>query len=806
MSDMRAKLAELTLRHRPWSLAIILGLTVFFAFGLARVELKTIFSDLFPKNHPFVQTFKDHPNFGNPLTVVIMLKRKAGDIYNVETLAKVWRITREIDLAPAVDHDQILSITTEKARYAEATPDGVDTKPLIDNHAPQTAAEIDEFRRRVDMAPNVRTFLISKDETATLITATFIEQQLDYGATFKYVQKLVERERDADHEVYAAGQPMLTGWVYTYENQIFAIFGVTIAALLAALVLYMRNIPGVLTPLLVSAVGAIWGFGFVGWIGQPIEPLIMVVPLLLVARSFSHCVQMTERYYEIYYHVRDRRKAAELALSVMMAPGVLGIYCDAAGLMLIALAPIPMMQRFALFCGFWAAVLVPTNQFLTPLLLSYLPAPKNVATLIGQGKQTGMHARIIEWLKAMGMLSHGSRTRATAVAVAVLGVISALLLTQLKIGNPVEGSNLLWDDSEFNLAVRQINSHFPGLMTLEVVFEGKGDVRVVKNAEAIRTMAKFQRMLEREPEPPQATLSFADYLPEANRLFSGGNPKWSPVDDSDQAIGAAVSALLLGSSTKAYAHVADFTLQNGTVSLWYKNNKQATVDKALQQVRRAIAVVGTDHAAFKIRLGTGAIALQQSINDSVDRYQWLILLVLNVVILLGCAYAYRSWVAGFLLLVPVNLANLFLTAGMVLMGLGLDVNSLPITAIGIGVGIDYGIYLLSRICEEYRDNKHVGDSIQAAVTTTGKAIFFTASIMLVGILPWYFLSGLRFMADMGLLLCLIMLINLLCALIVLPLLVSLFKPKFLQHEHRVVAHSIDLEALGLKLAEAGVRA
>jgi predicted RND superfamily exporter protein/photosystem II stability/assembly factor-like uncharacterized protein len=803
VKNFRYRLASLTLRYRGWSALILTALTVFFALGLPRVELRTIFTDLFPKNHPFVETFKDHPNFGNPLTVVIMVKRKHGDLYDTATLAKVWRMTREIDLAPAVDHDQILSITTEKARYAEATPEGIDTKPLIDDHAPQTAAEVGEFKHRVEMAPNVRTFLISRDETATLITATFIEQQLDYGKTFRYVQQLVERERDADHEVYAAGQPMLTGWVYTYEKQILAIFGVTLLALIVALISYMRNVPGVLTPIVVSAVGAIWGFGFVGWLRQPIEPLIMVVPLLLVARSFSHCVQMTERYYEIYYHLRDRRKSAELALSVMMAPGVLGIYCDAAGLLLIALAPIPMMQRFALFCGFWAAMLVPTNQFLTPLLLSWLPAPKNVATLIGRDNKPSAHARVIGWLRQIGTLSHGPKARYTTMVVGALIIVSLGLLTQLKIGNPVEGSNLLWDNSEFNTAVRQINANFPGLMTLEVVFEGKGETHVVKDALAIRTMVRFQRALESGADRPEATLSFADYLPEANRLFSGGNPKWSPVDNSDQAVTAATSALLLGTSTKAYGHVADFTLQNGTVSLWYKNNKQETVDKALAHVRDALAIVGIDHATFRIRLGTGAIALQQSINDTVDHFQWWILGVLNLVILIGCSYAYRSVVAAALLLVPVNLANLLLTAGMVVMGLGLDVNSLPITAIGIGVGIDYGIYLLSRICEEYRDTRHIGNAIQAAVATTGKAIFFTASIMLVGIMPWYFLSGLRFMADMGLLLCMIMMINMLCALVVLPLLVSLFKPKFLEHEHLVVAKSIDLEKLGLESGAEG---
>ena len=137
---------------------------------------------------------------------------------------------------------------------------------------------------------------------------------------FKYVQGIVEKARDADHEVFMAGQPALTGWIYQYEGQMLWIAGITIGLLILCLVLYMRNVVGVVTPIVTSAVAAIWGFGFVGWLKSPIEPLLMVVPLLLVARSFSHCVQFTERYYEIYAHVKDRVKAAEITMSVMMAP------------------------------------------------------------------------------------------------------------------------------------------------------------------------------------------------------------------------------------------------------------------------------------------------------------------------------------------------------------------------------------------------------------------------------------------------------------------------------------------------------
>jgi predicted RND superfamily exporter protein len=790
-------LAFYTLHHRALSLLVIAAITVFFAAGLRHVELRTIFSDLLPKNHPFVQTYTDHPNFGNPLTVTIMVKRKDGDIYNPETLQKVWDITREIDLTPSVDHDQILSISTEKARYSEATPYGIESQPLMGDHAPENDEEIVEFRNRVDKAPNARAFLISQDESATLIKATFIERLMDYGVIFDKIQELVDAERDANHEVYVAGQPMLTGWVYSHEKAMLGIFAVTGGALVLSLIIYMFNIAGVVTPLVTSIVAAIWGFGFVGWLGDPIEPLIMVVPLLLVARSFSHCVQFIERYYEVYHTVGDKKKAAEISLGVMMAPGTLGIVTDAVGLFLIMVAPIPAMERFAVFCGFWALILIPTNVFLSPLILSFLPEPKNVAQIIGIDKHGGgfWHAGIRKILASMAKLSHGKPAPVTAAVVIALTIFSISQVIQLKVGNPVEGSSLLWEDSEYNTAVSEINKNFAGLNTLEVVFEAKdinNPSRVARQAETVFSMLELQRILEKQDVPPVATLSFGDYLPEANRLFSGGHPKWAPLDRNQPAVAAAAGAVMVGTGPKAFLHVADFVQQNATVSLWYKDNKQETVDLALEQTRAALEVVGLEHDDFRIRLGTGTIALQQSINDTVDYYQWIILGLLNIVILITCSYAYRSVVAGILLLIPVNLSNLLLGAVMVQMGIGLDVNTLPIAAIGIGVGIDYGIYLLSRICEEYQEFNDYEKAIDDAVATTGKAIFFTATIVLIGILPWYYLSGLKFLADMGLLLVMVMLINMVIALIVVPLLVWLIKPKFLGYEDLLVGEGVDL--------------
>ena len=794
---MRFRLARWIMKYRA---AVGIGfiiVTLGFMAGFPYVQIRTVFNDLLPVDDPFVQIYFAHRNFGNPLTMSIMIKRKDGDIYNPETLNKVWKMTRDIDLAPGVDHDQLISISTEKLRYAEATPDGIDMRPLMDDHAPSTPEEMRDFRQRVGKSPNAQVFFISWDETATLVNATFLDS-IEYGKAFAHVQKLVEDARDANHDVYLAGQPALTGWVYKLQKQTYKIFAVTVGALVLMLMFYMRNVSGVATPVICALVAAIWGFGFIGWLGRPIEPLLMIVPLLLVARSFSHCVQYAERYYEILMHLKDRRKAAEVTMAIMMAPSILGITTDVFGIIFIAVAPIKTMENHALFCGFWALWIIPTGIFLASIVLSYLPAPGNIAKIVGgREKESGIHLIQEKLLEQVSRLTVGKAANATAAVVVIFGVLAVYLNAQIKIGNPVEGSNLLWYDSEFNTAVRAINAHFPGMNTLEIILEAKQDDnnrRVAKTPEAMRVATALQRQLETDQNlPPRATLSFSDYMRETNRLFSGGNPKWAPIDPTEDAVNAAGFATVMGTSLINFGHLVDYRMQNSTVTLWYKDNIQGTVDTALANAQRAVDVVGADHPDFRVRMGTGVIPLQQAMNNVVQRYHWFILGLLNCAVLLMSWQAYRSFVAAMILMVPVNLSNFALGASMHLLGIGMDINAVIVAVMGVGVGIDYGIYLLSRICEEFSAQDHnIEKAIEAALTTTGKAIMFTATVMLIGILPWYFLSDLKFMADMGLLLVAIMLINMVLSLVVLPLLVWFIRPKFIAREDLILGENVDI--------------
>ena len=793
------RVSKWVIEHRFMMSIMFILVTLGFAAGFRGVEIRTIFKDLLPKDDPFVQVYYDHPNFGSPLTVFVMVKRVDGTIYNPETLQKVWDLTRDIDLTPGVDHTQVVSISTEKLRYVEATPEGVDVRPLMGDRVPANAEEVADFHRRVEQSPNARNFFVSRDGSATLVQATFLDH-LDYGVVFENVQRLAQEADDAHHDIYVAGQPTLTGWVYKLREQTYTIFAITLGMLMVALSLYMRNLAGTLTPIICSAVAAIWGFGLVGWLKSPIEPLLMIVPLLLVARSFSHCVQFSERFYEIYAHLKDKRKAAEVTMGVMMMPSILGVITDALGIVFIAIAPISAMERFALFCGFWAFCIIPTGVFLISILLSYLPEPRNIESLVASDdeKGGGFHAAQKRILDRVSRLSYGKPARITTVVFLVFSVAAIYLSSQIKIGNPVEGSNLLWEDSDFNTAVRTINNHFPGMNTLELIIESRnpndGTNRIALSPEAMVIRSKIQAIVENDPVlPPRATLSFSDYMSEGNRLFSGGNPLWLPIDPTKMAAYSAGQAIMFGSTPLNFSNVMDFNAQHSTVSLWYADNKQETVDAALASAQRAVDIVGTEHEKFRVRMATGFIALQQAMNLVVERYHWVILGMLNLAIFVVATWAYKSPMGAVIVLIPVNLSNFVLTATMHVLGIGLDINSVMVAVLGVGVGIDYGIYLLSRICEEFNaQGQDWGKAITASLTTTGKAIMFTATIMIIGILPWYFLSDLKFMADMGLLLVAIMLINMVLALVVLPLLVWLFKPSFASREDLLVGESVDL--------------
>jgi uncharacterized protein len=784
MLSMGQRTANFLLRWRWQVIVVYIALTIFFFAGGMRVarsfQAQTSVADLIPAHNRVTDVFKRYQSFSKPATVEILLKVKHGTIYTPETLARVWRITRELDLVPGIDHVTLTSIASEKVRVIRPTPPGLSSEPVMTNKIPTTQSEAKAVQERARHAAGVTGILVSPDERATLIDAAFFEHGLDYTEVFNRVHRMLAAESDPNVEYYTAGRVMLIGWVYRYGHQALWIFLLSLALIVLAHVDYMRSLAGALTPIIAATVSTIWGLGAGGWLGLNLEPLTLVVPVLLMARALSHSLQITRRYYEILYETHERVAGAAGALASMFAPALLGIMCDVAGLYMICLAPIPIIQKLGILCGTWSLLIIPSAVLLTPVLLAILPPPRDVSVFITH-ETPSLSTRLIEPLQRAlaGLLTPRLRLVAAAIAVPV-AIALAFVAVSRPVGNVAIGSPLLWPNNEYNVAEREINANLAGTATLNVVWEGKIP-RALYRPEVYDSMLRFQKEIERN-RGAVATLSLADYIPYTGLILRGGNPKWLPIDLTGHDVGAYLFWTRTGHSLENFANIIQPNGTNGDVVLWYKDLRASTVDEAMAQAEHAVAVVQPRPSPFyRIRLAAGPVALQYALDHVVREADLKILVYLLATIFVMCVLTYYSGVAAAMLLVPLLLAQFATDSVMYLRGVGLDVNTLPVVAVGLGVGIDYGIYLLSRICEEFQGAAD-GD-VQAAVTrglfTTGEATFFVAFTMVLGVLPWYFLSELRFLAEMGLMLALVMAFNGLLAMSVLPLETVLIRPKFL---------------------------
>jgi predicted RND superfamily exporter protein len=260
--------AERLYDHRRGVASLILAATFFFAWQIKHLNVSSRFSDLAPRNHPYAQLREEYPGFGSPFTISVVIQKKTGTIYDPQTLRKIQEATRLVDLIPGVDHDGVISIASRKVKYVQAKIGGIEASNLLIGTIPQTAAAIAALRDKIRSTAGVIGSLVSFQEDAALIQATFIERLTDYNVVFRAVNDIIEKLGDGDHRLYTAGLPMLTGWIYHYQREMYLIFAVGLLAMGLFLVLHFRNICGVVAPLAVAVTSAVWGFGFAGALGH----------------------------------------------------------------------------------------------------------------------------------------------------------------------------------------------------------------------------------------------------------------------------------------------------------------------------------------------------------------------------------------------------------------------------------------------------------------------------------------------------------------------------------------------------------
>ncbi|MGH7858517.1 MAG: efflux RND transporter permease subunit, partial [Candidatus Binatia bacterium] len=767
-------LGERLIDWRRPIVVVVAAITAVLGYRAAGLEMATRFDDLLPLHHPFIEVHRQYKNeYGGANTVMVMLEVSDGTIFRADTLRRIYEVTEALEQVPGISPGRIDSIGHGSTRYIRVTAGGTIETPPVMRAPPETAEEARAIERIVHENETLHGVLVSLDDRAALLRAYFVERSLDYGEIFSALEGIARRFSDGRHRVHVAGEPMLYGWIYRYSSEVWWIFGASLLAMWLLLFAYFRDWRGALRPTITGVVSALWGLGFMELAGFSLDPLALVIPFFVTARAVSHSVQMHDRYYEEFRRCGwQKRRAIVNSFAGLFRPTLAGIVTDALGMLVIFVVQVPILQAMAISASFWVMSVAVSELLLNPIVYFYLRPPQPVLV---EAREHGIFRRTVDLVARLVTASPGRW-----VAIGVWGIALLLAATQwrqLIIGDPDAASPLLWTDSPYNRSHTRIQEKFGGIEPLIVIIEGE-DADVLKDPAVHRTIEAFQRTLERDPEVGYS-FSVTDIVRSMNAAIHDLHPRWGFLPRDWHEIGSLLFFFFSGSSPSEIQRFVDPAYRHSAITFYCRNHRGATVQRIVEEAREFIAANPMERARF--RLAGGLVGVTAGANEEILTNDILMNLLSFGTIFLVVLFTYRAFGAAMLMMVSLVVANGLVNAYIGLKGFGINLQSLPVVTVGVGFGIDYGLYIVSRAVEEFRTTGRLEESVRRAVSTAGKAVSFTALALCAVTLLWAF-SSVRFNSEMGILLAIWMAVSFASTVTLLPALLIVLRPRFLLRE------------------------
>ncbi len=804
MKDISQRFAEIVIKWRFFFIILSVSVTLFFLFCLRNLSIKTELGDLTPQKHPYMEVQKRLTYiFGGLNQVSIALVVKEGDIFNQETLNKVVRITKKLYLLDGVNPGRIVSLSARKIKNTRAYEDGFEVKRLM-RRAPETPAEMERLKQNVMRNPMYYGSLVSKDLKATQIMVDF-EPEVASRRIFKELENIIGAERDDNTDTFIAGRPILEGWMDYYLPKMAWIFLAT--GLIMVLLLYVafRSKRGVMLPLLSATMATIWGLGAVTLMGYRMDPATILSPFFILALGISHSVQFIKRYYEaMKTNAMDKRKAAQETLSHLFTPALVSLVTDGIGFISLFIVPLPMIKSMALASGIGVLSIFFTTVTFLPPVLSCLSKPKRLEV------EREERPNILDgFLTRIASLVHTPTSRwATFGIFILLAVIGLTGASRLVVGDNEPGSATLYPDSPYNKAERVINDKFMGTNPYFIMVEGKEEEGLI-NSGVLKEMESLQKYLKENIPEVGYTISLADYIKGLNMVMFAGNPNYFKIPDKNGTIAEYLFLYSISGFPGDLDPVVSPDFQYANIKVDFKDHKSDTIKKAIYYTREWIEKFHKIDTVDFLYAG-GVMGTLGAVNEIIEETLPMSILQVAFLVFICVAIAYGSIVGGLLLLIPLLFNVLFVFGIMGLSGISLTIETLPVAALSIGRGVDYSIYVTTRIREEIHANqgKTLEEAILRALKTSGKAVFFTGATIAIGALTWIF-SDIRLQARLGLALGCLTCLNVMGSLILLPLFLRMFKPAFIyrsrglkgKHEDSLLEDNEEITRKGEELIE-----
>jgi hypothetical protein len=747
------------------ALLILFGIaTVLFAASASRLTVDAGFNKMVPLKHPYMQVYRDYEKvFGGANRVAVAIVQKDGDIFNKEYMGKLKALTDDVFLLNGVDRPSVKSLFTPNTRFIEVIEEGFSGGNVIPATFQGTDQDLKQVRANVQKSSEIgRT--VATDFTGALVVAGLLEidpqtgKRLNYFQVSSRLEELRQKYEGPRHSVHIIGFAKAVGDIRDGARGVLAFFGVAFVITAGLMLFFVKDLKLTGVALVVAMMPVLWLLGTLPILGYGIDPLSILVPFLIFSIGVSHAVQMVKTWEREAVSGTDSLTSAKRAFARLFIPGTFALLTNVLGFAVIMLIPIDIVRELGITASLGVAWMIVTNKMLLPILLSHLHISKVAAT-----KDAFQESRVERvWAAASGCVERGK----AGVIVAISGVVLAVGIVgahNLKVGDYGIGVPELRPESRYNTDNAKIIEKFAmGTNTLGVVAQTKGVQGACTNYELMSVIEKFDWFMQNAPGT-QSVISLPGLAKGVNAGFNEGNIKWRQLPRDPQVMAQSVTPIdtatgLLNPDCSAMQVLVYTTDQQGE-----------TLASLVANVKEFAARNNSDKLEFK--LATNNMGVTAATNEAVDAARWEMNFAIFGALLVMCMITFQSLRATLCILIPLAIVSVLCEALMPLLGIGLKVSTLPVIALGVGVGVDYGIYLYDRIEVHLEEGKPLAVSFFEALKERGTAMVFTAVTMTIGVGTWA-LSALKFQADMGILLAFMFFLNMLGAIFLLPALAA----------------------------------
>jgi uncharacterized protein len=790
------KMERLIFNHRPLWLVVIAILTCYFAFEMTRIKIDARFEKMLPMQHEYLQNMfsrlDDLTQKG--LSFKIAIENTQGDIFDKEYLQVVQNVHDKVFNTNGVDRTSMRSMWAPSVRWQAVTPQGFEGDRLIPGEYDGSPESLERVRINVLRSTEIGRLISDNFKSSiveTYVFSTYPSDDVerghvagetidfkDMGSILEGIRSEINAKYNGKYKVYIIGEPKMIGDFIEGSSEIVKFGGIAMLITIVLLYMYARCWRAALMPLFTSLVAVIWMLGILSMMsrfevpygkvlvaGHNIEVFSgiglfsMLVPFLLVAIGVSHSVQFVNAMAIEMSMGQDKLQACRRAFRSNYLPGITALLTNAFSFLTMMLIPISAIKELAVTACIGTGVMIVLKLMLLPILLSYSGiAPSGIKHM-----QMDEHRDPAVWV----FLSKFTESKWAIVALVLAGALAVYSVYErqfLKIGDINEGAPELRPDSTYNKDIKFITSNYATSSDLFVVMvtSNPGECFKQKNMEA---MDDLEWALT-NTEGVQATASAAFVAKNFIAGLTEGHIKWMSLGRNQEAIDGSFSI------------TADMGLVNEKCSFapvvaFLKDHKAETLDRVVKVVKEFSAKNDTADVQFRLATGNAGIAaaVNQEIHSAQNKMLWLVYGVVAALVF----FTFPSVKAMLCILGPLALTSILCEALMAKMGIGVKVATLPVITLGVGVGVDYGIYIYSRMESYFKEGKSLKDAYLLTLKTTGKAVSFTGLTLAFGVATWYW-SAIQFQKDMGILLVFMFLWNMVGALTLLPALAHFLLP------------------------------